>query len=301
MKIDGSGPSPQFKTTPYWWEAAPPEDASDQALPEAVDVAIVGSGYTGLCCALELADAGGKPLILEAGPLGAGASTRSGAMVTGGQKFVVSGAIRHLDAGRQAGVLEDAGELLQLVGERVKRYNLDADYRRYGRVILAHVPKHMKRLARWAELLQRHAGSTVSLISAADLPTEVGGKRYHGGLLIEDYGGLHPAKYHRALADAARTRGAILASHAPVKGIEREAGGFRVRTGRGHCPRARGSRRYERIQRTRRTLSPQAGRARHGLCDRHRHSAARDGGCHHPAPTHAVGYAARSLLDATFT
>ena len=118
-----------------------PEDASDQALPEAVDVAIVGSGYTGLCCALELADAGGKPLILEAGPLGAGASTRSGAMVTGGQKFVVSGAIRHLDAGRQAGVLEDAGESLQLIGERVKRYNLDADYRRYGRVILAHVPR----------------------------------------------------------------------------------------------------------------------------------------------------------------
>ena len=36
------------------------------------------------------------------------------------------------------------------------------------------------------------------------------------------------------------------------------------------CPRARGSRRYKRIQRTRRTLSPRAGRAGHGLCDRHR-------------------------------
>ena len=67
----------------------------------------------------------------------------------------------------------------------------------------------------------------------ADLPGEVGGERYHGGLLIEDYGGLHPAKYHRALADAARGRGAILASHALVTGIAREAGGFRVRTGRG--------------------------------------------------------------------
>src|SRR5439155_20259945 len=92
VKDDGSVLSPQFKTTPYWWEAAPPEDASGQALPESADVAIVGSGYTGLCCALELADAGGKPVVLEAGPLGAGASTRSGAMVTGGQKFVVSGA-----------------------------------------------------------------------------------------------------------------------------------------------------------------------------------------------------------------
>lgn len=233
MKFGRDVLSPQFKTTPYWWEAAPPEDASGQALPETVDVAIVGSGYTGLCCALELADAGSKPLILEAGPLGAGASTRSGAMVTGGQKFVVSGAITHLDAARQARILEDAGESLQLVGERVERYNLDADYHRYGRVVLAHVPRHLTRLARWADLLQRHAGSTVSLISAADLPTEVGGKRYHGGLLIEDYGGLHPAKYHRALVDAARARGAIIASHASVKGIEREAGGFRVRTGRG--------------------------------------------------------------------
>ncbi|MBV9405403.1 MAG: FAD-binding oxidoreductase [Acidobacteriaceae bacterium] len=225
--------SPHFETTPYWWRAAAPQDTSSQPLPEIAEVVIVGSGYTGLCCALELADAGVRPLVLEAGPLGAGASTRSGAMVTGGQKFVVSGAIRRFDAKRQARILEDAGESLQLVGERVDRYALDADYRRYGRVILADVPRHMTRLARWAELLHRHAGSTVSLMNRAELSNEVGGRRYHGGLLIEDYGGLHPAKYHRALADAARARGAILASHTTVADITREAVGFRVRTSRG--------------------------------------------------------------------
>ena len=92
-----------FKDTPYWWEAAPPEDASAQQLPDKVDVAIVGSGYTGLCSALELADGGATCLVLDAGPLGAGASTRSGAMVTGGQKFVVSGAdLAWTPAGRRA-------------------------------------------------------------------------------------------------------------------------------------------------------------------------------------------------------
>jgi glycine/D-amino acid oxidase-like deaminating enzyme len=35
-------------------------------------------------CALELAEQGARPVVIEAGALGAGASTRSGAMVTGG-------------------------------------------------------------------------------------------------------------------------------------------------------------------------------------------------------------------------
>src|SRR5580692_3955099 len=99
--------STNFKTTPYWWEAAPPEDASAQPLPEQIDIVIVGSGYTGLCSALELAEGGASCVVLDAGPLGAGASTRSGAMVTGGQKFVVSGAVRGVDPARQARILED--------------------------------------------------------------------------------------------------------------------------------------------------------------------------------------------------
>ena len=233
MSAKGAVLSEAFKSTPYWWEDAPPEDASSQPLPEEAEIAIVGSGYTGLCCALELAENGAKPVVIEAGPLGAGASTRSGAMVTGGQKLVVSGAIGGLDAERQARILEDAGELLALMGERMVKYRLDADYFRYGRVILAHVPRHMKRLEQWAKLLSEHASSTVSVLGRPELASEVGGKRYHGGLLIEDYGGLHPAKYHRALREAARDRGAILVSHAPVLNISNEGKGFRVRTRRG--------------------------------------------------------------------
>ena len=34
---------PDFKAEPYWWDAAPPEDASGEALPERVDVLIVAA------------------------------------------------------------------------------------------------------------------------------------------------------------------------------------------------------------------------------------------------------------------
>lgn len=51
MDRNGSILAADFRETPYWWEAAPPEDARTQPLPQTVDVAIVGAGYCGLCCA----------------------------------------------------------------------------------------------------------------------------------------------------------------------------------------------------------------------------------------------------------
>ena len=50
---------PDFKPEPYWWEAARPTVDGSQDLPEATEVLVVGSGYAGLACALEL-QRGGK-------------------------------------------------------------------------------------------------------------------------------------------------------------------------------------------------------------------------------------------------
>lgn len=221
-----------FRDTPYWWDAAPPAEGIPAPLPNSAEVAIVGSGYTGLCCAIGLAERGIDCVVLDAGALGEGASSRSGGMVTGGQKFVVSGAIRGVDAERQRRILEDAHESLTALEARITTYELDADYTRTGRVILASVPRHYERLTNWATLLAR-AGSAVSLLDRARLQTEINGDRYHGGLLIEDYGGLHPGKYHRSLRTAAATRGAKLFSRAAVRRVRRTEQGFGLSTDKG--------------------------------------------------------------------
>ncbi len=44
-----------MKTTPFWHEAAPPEEPSGAEAPAEADVVIVGAGFTGLSCALALA------------------------------------------------------------------------------------------------------------------------------------------------------------------------------------------------------------------------------------------------------
>ena len=46
--------TPDFKTTPYWWEEGSPPAAPD-SLPAQADVVVVGSGYTGLSASLTFA------------------------------------------------------------------------------------------------------------------------------------------------------------------------------------------------------------------------------------------------------
>src|SRR5271154_1372250 len=59
------------------------------ALPEKVDVAIVGAGFCGLSAALHLAKRGVRVAVLEAESLGWGASSRNGGMVLTGLKLAV--------------------------------------------------------------------------------------------------------------------------------------------------------------------------------------------------------------------
>ena len=42
----------------------------------------------------------------------------------------------------------------------------------------------------------------------------IGSDFYHGGMVIDDYGGLHPGLYHRALRERAKAAGVLLRSHA---------------------------------------------------------------------------------------
>ncbi len=222
-----------FKSTPYWWEAAPPEATDSIDLPARSDIVIVGSGYCGLSAAAELAHAGRTVVVLDAGPLGIGASTRSGGMVTGGQKFVVSGALAGHPREKQKRMLEDAKASLDHIEQQISQNNLDADYRRCGRLVAAVTPWHYGRLETWAELLDAHAPGTTQLVPRDKLSGEIGGKHYFGALLINNYGGLHPAKYHKALRGHARSRGAHLIGETPVHKVEHNSGGFVVRTARG--------------------------------------------------------------------
>lgn len=234
--MSASTPSDIFATDfverPYWWDAAPPEEDLN-ALPAAVDVAIVGSGYAGLSAAAELARAGRSVVVLDADALGAGASTRSGGMVSSGQKLVVGGAMKGVDQALFARLIEDSIGSFEHLKALVDGEGLDADLKITGRFFGAHGTRAKKRLDDMGHALRTMTGATVHSVARQDQHSAIGSDYYHGGIVIDDYGGLHPGKYNRALRDLARRRGAILRSHARVLGIDDSGTGKTVRTARG--------------------------------------------------------------------
>lgn len=222
-----------FTTNPYWWDAAPPDPEAKDPLPASVDVAIVGSGFCGLSAALELARGGLSVAVLEAGPLGIGASSRSGGMVSSGQKLVLTDVLKDFPEDEANHALEDSAETFDFLKDLITRENLDADLQLTGRFFGAWTPKHFETLKKNAELLARRTGVTTRIVQKSEQRAEIGSDFYHGGMLVEEYGGVHPAKYNRALRQAAKAAGAGLYAFAAVEGWERDGDRLTVKTARG--------------------------------------------------------------------
>ena len=70
-----------FGTDPYWWHETLSDDLPPIELPKTIDVAVIGSGFTGCSAALTLARGGRDVLVLEANQPGSGASSRNGGYV----------------------------------------------------------------------------------------------------------------------------------------------------------------------------------------------------------------------------
>jgi glycine/D-amino acid oxidase-like deaminating enzyme len=224
---------PDFRAEPYWWDVAPPEEARDEPLPASVDLLIIGSGFAGLSAALEAARGGARAAVLDAGPLGGGASSRSGGMVSSGQKLVLTAALDGLPVAEREAALEDSQATFDFLKDLIAREALDADLQLCGRFFGAFAPAHLATLRRNAETLHARTGVTIRVLSRAEQREEIGSDYFHGGFVVEDYGGVHPAKLNRALRHAGRGAGAALHSHARVLGTERDGAGHLVRTERG--------------------------------------------------------------------
>jgi glycine/D-amino acid oxidase-like deaminating enzyme len=204
-----------------------------KSLPSKVDVAIVGSGYTGLNTARVLAKNGASVAVLDRETIGWGASSRNGGMATPGIKQSTAAIFRRYgpEMGRQ---FWDASiESIELLDEIIRDEKLECDWKREGHIGLAYKEKHFKNIRKSAAWLKKEVGYKAQVLSASDLRSEIGSNKFFGGLAYERSGGLQPAKYVFALAKAVANSGAKLLEKTDVINIEKANGSFQLETNRG--------------------------------------------------------------------
>jgi gamma-glutamylputrescine oxidase len=182
-------------------------------------VVIVGGGCTGMMAAARLASHGRSVALLEKNELGWGASSRNGGMVHPGFKLDVATLLKR-DPVRGRQRYQASLDAFHLVEETIRVNQIDCDYLRTGHLELADKPSHLQHLEDEAHVLTQQFGVAARVIPRAQLDSEVGTSLYHGALLFEQSGGLHPAKYFAGLSQIARDRGAHLHGHTAATAIE---------------------------------------------------------------------------------
>ncbi len=218
---------------PYWW-AARDGGSSDEGASarEHYDVAIVGSGYTGLSAALRLASNGTSVLVMEAEDLGFGASTRNGGMVSGTLKLSHKELCAAYDRDTANELFQEAQDSVLFLEQQIEANGIDCDYQRMGMYFAAYAPKHYDALAREAEELDA-LGVETRMVSRADQNREVASDIYFGGRTTVMAGGLHPAKYHAGLVEACRRAGVTFRTRCRVGGVRKNGTGYVLSTERG--------------------------------------------------------------------
>jgi len=212
-----------------WTRTARNQVQADLAIPDKVDVAIIGGGFTGMTAARELLGAGRSVAVLEAGKIGAGASGMNAG-------FVVPNFAKADPAAVRAKLGDERGNaLLRLVGDganavfrTIEEDAIACDARQAGWLNPAYgaasADMLQKRAALWREL-----GRPVSFISADEVREQTGMDIYSGALLDAEGGTIHPLDYLRGLAIGVQRRGGSVHEGQCVDSVTREGSGWRLK------------------------------------------------------------------------
>ena len=230
------GPGRGQAYAPTYWVAtagAPPPDDGPITRDIDVDVAVVGSGFTGLATALFLArEYGIKATVLEANQVAWGCTSRNG-----GQAQNASGRLTRSQWIQRWGVetarlmhaeIRDGFETFK---DLIASGGIDCDAQAGGHLYVAHRPKALERLKAEAKVLADVFGYRTEILDPATLRRDYVNEAEAAGAMHEPDGiGVHPLKLAYGYLRMARGLGATVHPASPVAGWETRGGVHHLRT-----------------------------------------------------------------------
>lgn len=203
---------------PDSWYAATANPAPDRPSLQGrhtADVCVLGAGFTGLSAALELANAGYRVIVLEAGYVGCGASGRNGGQALTGYGCSEDKIEKLLGPDDARLLFRWSLDGLRLMRERIARYGIDCDWRD-GQAHVAIKPRHVTELKAWQQHLAERYDYPLEWWDRAQLRRVLDSEHYLGALYDPGVGHLHTLNYLLGLASAATDKGAMIFEHSAV-------------------------------------------------------------------------------------
>lgn len=195
------------------------------------DVCIIGAGYTGLSCALHLAQAGHKVIVLEAEYAGFGASGRNGGHVIPGQRQDQIELTKRYGDTRARALWSLALEAQSMVRSLIEAHKIQCDVKT-GHLTAAVKTAHATDLQEYvAHLEKQYNYKSARFVPEREVPAYVATNNYKGGLFDTNGMHLHPLNYALGLACAAEAAGAQLFENSRVLSVEH---GTPIRTRTSH-------------------------------------------------------------------
>jgi taurine dehydrogenase large subunit len=231
-----SGPGTNRDYAPTYWAATagtPPDDDGPITGDVDADVAIVGSGYTGLACAIFLArEFGIKAVVLEANRVAWGCSTRNG-----GQGQNAAGRLSRSQwiarwgrdvALRLHAEIQDGFETFE---ELITSGKIACEPQRGGHLYIAHRQRMFEKIAAESKVQNEVFGYKTRVLSADEVRREYVNEAECVGAVHEPLGtGVHPAKLAFGYQRMAREMGAKVHPGSPVLEITTRNGVHYLRT-----------------------------------------------------------------------
>jgi glycine/D-amino acid oxidase-like deaminating enzyme len=213
------------------WEATAPQPPATVALDGEVsaDVTVVGGGYTGMSCALHLAEAGRRVVLLESREIGFGGAGRNVGLINAGLWMMPDDMIATLGPVYGERLLRLLGDGPALVMDIIDRHGIDCELERNGTLHCAVGAAGLKEIKEREAQWQRR-GAPVRVLDAGQTKARLGTPAYAGALLDERAGTLQPLAYARGLAQACLRAGVAIHTSTPVVAADTKGYGWTVRT-----------------------------------------------------------------------
>jgi glycine/D-amino acid oxidase-like deaminating enzyme len=224
-----------FASRSFWLEADPYVPGPPLAGDVAVDIAIVGGGFTGLWAAhfLLRAEPALKVAVIEREVIGYGASGRNGGFAMTLLSRSVHDLLQTFGKEPARAAHEAVVGSIDAIGEFCAEYKVACDYQKNGFIAVALDDSQVPRIEADRQAAETLGIAGVRYLSGEELRRQIQSPLVRCGLEERACALLNPAKLVRGLGRVVRQQSGIIYEQTPVEGIDTGGEKVTIRTPQG--------------------------------------------------------------------